>query len=342
MKTKQTSQAPRTAILIRHVGFGDLIWHLPYIRALAESSQGGKLTVIAAPSTMAPEILSIEPCVEEIILFDRNSRRHEQRRATYRGVFGYWKFAQHLKTHNFERIVLFSGRGHHAILAWLANVPRRAGFGHGRTQRLFLNSPPYISQYSGPAVPQYEDAVNFAITQGIVKEHVSPKMMLRFDHIKFGADALAGLPDHKVALIIGTSETHKHWGDENFSAILQRLVSTGHGVILVGGPRERELAERILALVKLSSDEGKLVRSFTDVSILQTAGLLRAVNIAVGNDTGALNLAAANDVPCLCVLGKRPLLMHDPLITCLANKSISEIKPAEVLDRITTFFETLS
>ena len=334
-------QAPRTVVFLRYVGFGDLIWHLPYIRALAKTSSDSKVTVIAAPSTLAPEILSIEPCVGDVILFDRNARRHEDRRPSYRGLSGLWRFAASLRHYKFDRMVLFSGRTHHALLAWLADIPQRAGFGQSLAQQLFLNSPPYIDHYQGPAVPQYEDAANFAIIQRILPARIAPKMHLPEIYIQFGLERCSTLPICKVALIIGTSERHKHWGDDKFAELTKHLASSGCGVILTGGPRERIVAERIITSAKLSLDEASRVVCLTDASVLQTAGVLRTVQIAVGNDTGALNLAAANDRPCICTLGKRPLLLHDPLITCIADKEIGEITVREVLGRIEAVIESL-
>ncbi|MBC7662344.1 MAG: hypothetical protein H7276_00885, partial [Caulobacter sp.] len=41
---------PRTAVLIQHAGMGDLVWHVPYFRRIAETSSDGQVTVIAPPS----------------------------------------------------------------------------------------------------------------------------------------------------------------------------------------------------------------------------------------------------------------------------------------------------
>jgi heptosyltransferase-2 len=76
------------------------------------------------------------------------------------------------------------------------------------------------------------------------------------------------------------------------------------------------------------------LRISTELGILQTAGLLAAADLCVGNDTGAINLAAAVGSRCLCVLGHRPVLAHDPLICCLGGQALDEIRVERVLEQI--------
>ena len=51
-------------------GIGDMIWHLPHLRALAAVC--GPLTLIAKPRSGAAELLAAEPAVRDIIWLDRN------------------------------------------------------------------------------------------------------------------------------------------------------------------------------------------------------------------------------------------------------------------------------
>jgi heptosyltransferase-2 len=111
-------------------------------------------------------------------------------------------------------------------------------------------------------------------------------------------------------------------------ALADTLIERGYSVVLLGGPGEAASAQRILDCVSAERRGG--IRGLTKNTILQTAGVLRAVDCCVGNDTGVLNMAAATDKPSICLLGKRPLLLHDPLIHCLNHATLDRITVDEV------------
>src|SRR5580698_6834414 len=61
---------PSTAVIQVKPGIGDVIWHLPFIRAIAAVSPGGQVTFLAPPSSGAKELLAAEPSVAETIYFE--------------------------------------------------------------------------------------------------------------------------------------------------------------------------------------------------------------------------------------------------------------------------------
>ena len=58
-----------TGIIQVKQGIGDVIWHLPFIRAIAAATPGGAVTFLTLPSTHAKELLQAEPCVGADDLF---------------------------------------------------------------------------------------------------------------------------------------------------------------------------------------------------------------------------------------------------------------------------------
>src|ERR1700730_17576890 len=57
--------APPGGVLQAKRGIGDVIWHLPFVRAIAAVSSGGQVTFLAPPSSGAKELLAAEPSVAE-------------------------------------------------------------------------------------------------------------------------------------------------------------------------------------------------------------------------------------------------------------------------------------
>jgi heptosyltransferase-2 len=323
---------------VRHVGFGDLIWHLPFIRSLAARSPDGRVTVIAPASTLAERLLAREPVVDQVLEDTTFMRPCDAQRLQQRsGLAGARKTADQWRLHRFDRIYLFSDRWQHAMAAWLAGIPRRAGLGLRGEQRLLLNCAPYVRPHTGPGVTHYEEALAFALAHGLVNGRTAPRIALAPADVACGRAALAGLPRPRVALCIGASARDKQWGEARFTMLTRWLLHRGFGVVLVGGPTEAAMALRIVA--QQPALHRGCVRALAQGDVLLTAGVLSAASLSIGNDTGALNLSAACGVRSVCILGPRPLLLHDPLIHCLAGPALAAIDAQQVAAQVSRWLE---
>ena len=132
---------PRTVVLLQYAGIGDLVWHIPYFKLIADQSQDGRVTVVAQPSTLTRAFIGKEPWVEEVIDHDHRPRRGEKRRGKHAGFAGMWRMAQQLKAGRFDRIVLFSGRPSRGLVAWLSGIRIRQGDWMGRPGLLVVDIP---------------------------------------------------------------------------------------------------------------------------------------------------------------------------------------------------------
>jgi heptosyltransferase-2 len=214
----------KTVVYPTSPGIGDLIWHLPFIRAIAAESEGGTVTVVARSSTLAREWLSPDPAVAEVLYHHRRERRNENRVLEEAGAaLPTTTLASELRERGFERAFLFSGRVKPAIILRRAGIPVRAGYGHTLAQRLWLNAPPYTRPYRGPLAPRlYFDAVAFARAHGFIGDtapppprlHVPTEVLDRF------AGSLSGLGrSGVVGFSIGASGDRKNWGAERFASL---------------------------------------------------------------------------------------------------------------------------
>ena len=51
----------KVAVIQVKRGIGDVIWHLPFIQAIAAASPGGQVTFLAPPSSCAEQLLAADP-----------------------------------------------------------------------------------------------------------------------------------------------------------------------------------------------------------------------------------------------------------------------------------------
>ncbi len=327
---QEPDRRPRTVVLLQYAGIGDLIWHIPYFKAVATQSQQHRITLLAQPSTLARHFLGAEAWIEQIIDHDHRPRRTEKRKGQHAGVMGMWRMAKQLKQEQFDRIVLFSGRPSRGLIAALSGIPQRVGFGYNQLQRLFLNKPPYIQRYQGPSLAFYPEASAFAVAQGFCPAPIVPHLTPPPDQLKAMGARLASLPKPLYAFAIGTSETYKQWGARNYADLAVALIRQGCGVMLLGGPAEVEIAKEIKAMIPAAEHHG--LTTVVDAPVLGSAAALQVADYCVGNDTGMVNVAAAVGTPTWVIIGSRPTLDHDPerMYNVTAPK-LSDITVAHVL-----------
>ena len=317
-------------MLLQQNGMGDLVWHAEYFRRIAETSRDGQVTLIAPPTVMARELLGHEPWLREVVDFDRRPRRSENRRGRHSGVAGLLRFARELAPRRLERIVLFSDHPLRALfVAWRAGIGTRLGYGTTWLQRRLLTTSPWIRPYQGPAVASYKEASAFAIAQGWCDAPLVPRIGVRPDALERMRARLAPLTRPLHALAIGASEPFKQWGEDHFVELANLLAARGHGVLLLAGPAEASLAQAILARIEPPSRAR--VAALTDGSVADSVAALSLAQSCIGNDTGAVQIAAAVGTPTFVVLGPRPPLEHDPqTMRLLQAPSLQDIRAADV------------
>ncbi|MBV8033791.1 glycosyltransferase family 9 protein [Roseateles sp.] len=321
---------PLTAVQLQLNGMGDLVWHAQYFRCVAEQSRDGQVSVIAAPTTMARELIGHEPWVREVIDFDRRPRKSERRRGRHSGLDGLWRFGAELAPKGFDRMVLFSDHPGRAILVcWRAGIRTILGFGETWLQRLLLTRSAWIRRYRGPAVAGYKDATAFSIAQGFCTAPIVPRISVRPDALDRMRERLAAMPRPLHVLAIGASEPYKQWGEGNFVELAGRLAARGHGVLLLGGPAEAQLARDIQA--RVAPALRAQVATMTDGTVADSVAALSLAQSCIGNDTGAIQFAAGVGRPAFVVLGPRPPLEHDPEhVHMLRAAQLADIGAADV------------
>ncbi len=89
----------------------------------------------------------------------------------------------------------------------------------------------------------------------------------------------------------------KHWGDDRYGELADRLRSDGIEVVLLTSPPEREQAEAI------SASRCGLPVVGGDGDVLELAAAIAQCSVVVTNDSGPLHLAAALAVPSVSIFG---------------------------------------
>lgn len=323
-------------------GIGDMIWHLPHIRAIARYV-GSSITLIAKPRSAATELFSAETTIHDIIPLDRNP---DQQRGRNDGLIGFMRLVGELRSRSFDAVVLLHHSRTLAAATFVAGVPHRFGYGFG-LQRLFLNCPPYLH---GPQLTlhPYDQATAWLTAAGIPLEQAEPCLPVAPENRAAVRQRLGEPIAPFVAIGIGTSEPYKQWGERRFAALAAALLDHGWSrLMLVCGPAEASLADTIRQHM---GDRSRLVQLAVGWKLGELAALLADAAFYIGNDTGVMNLAAAVGTRSYGLFGATPPFHHASAIVPILPPDgridiatgMARITVEAALDRIRTDRGTLA
>jgi heptosyltransferase II len=287
-------------------GIGDTIWHLPHLRAIADTSADRSITLLTKERSLARDLLAGADHVQEVLYLAPDGGRHS-------GPLGGWRLGEDLRPHGFGSVWILHGSSRYALAACRAGISKRIGYGIG-WQDALLTSPHGLSRRDR-SLPSIAKANRLLELHSVSLSDAFPTLPLTDAARQVAETALAALPRPVIALAIGSSEDFKQWGEANFGNLIQGLrEQRDYSILLVGGPRDTALAREIVERFQNPPWLVKLI----DAPILEAAAAASLCAACIGNDTGMLNAAAAVGTPTLGLFGGSVPLHDDPRITSLS------------------------
>ncbi len=316
---------PSTAVIQVKQGIGDVVWHLPFIRAIAASTPEGAVTFLTLPSTRAKDLLQAEPGVGEVLYFEHHGSE------IARGLH-LARLVALLRARRFRRIWILDRTIRPALAAMLAGIPERFGPGDGPQRWLVTNTPIDPRHYRKLAM----DWLRVFVEQMKVPvTSTEPELRLP-EALLAQVAARYHTPRPWIVLALGASHPDKDWPDGHWRSLLDTLRRRTAGtVFLIGGA---DNAARATALIGKSA--GAPAVNACDLSIIEAAALLRLADLFVGPDSGPMNLAAAGATPAFTLFGATPVLSYSRFIHAIepeggqAADGMRRIAPDQVMRRI--------
>jgi heptosyltransferase-2 len=286
-------------------GIGDMIWHLPHIRAIA-AHVGEPVTLVTKPRSAADQIFSAEQTVGDVFWLDRNP---EGRHGVHDGGAGFFRVVAALRARRFDAVYLLHHSKTIALQTMLAGIPARFGYGYG-IQGWFLNRPPRLPARVLRQHP-FEQATAWLQAAGIPIAEAEPVLPVSACAID-AVESRLGSARGQVAIGIGSSEPYKQWGAARFAALADALASRGKAhLILVGGKSEALLAAEIQSHTRMN------LATAIGWHLPEIAALFDRSEFYVGNDTGVMNMAAAVGLRTYGLFGAVPPFHHSSRIVAI-------------------------
>jgi lipopolysaccharide heptosyltransferase II len=271
---------------------GDLLFSLPFLKALKERTPSAVLHSVIRPHLK--DLLVHSPFVDQLLIREK-------------GVTNIFILLGQLRKNKYDLLITLSRSEECFFLTSFSGARVKAGFTHfpwdfGLDLKEKMEGPPSASN-------------NFRLLKRLNVE-VEKNDYVGLIHIPFdensrgsGRDNFSKIPGEYVVISPGTSARRriKTWGEEKFgNLILQLKEKHGLNPVLVGGEDSREVSEKVIEIVR-EKDKRKQINHIQNLvgktNLKDLCYLLKEASLFVGVDSGLMHLASSFDIPVVGIFG---------------------------------------
>jgi heptosyltransferase II len=326
--TKIGTSAKVAVIQVKR-GIGDVIWHLPFIQAIAAATPSGQATFLAPPSSCAEELLAADPRVAETIYFEHGG-------SGFKRAVNLLKLVALLRRQRFGKVFVLDRTLRPALAARLAGVPERIGLGLG-AQRYFITNPGIDQSHFHDQPVDWLVALMAATKVPFAS--TEPDLRLPTSTLTAIGEKFAAAPRPWIALGLGASHPDKDWPDSRWAEFLAGLRQRIQGtVFMVGGAMNSARCQNFIA-----QSAGTPVINACDLCLTEAAALLRLADLFVGPSSAPMNLAVAGGTDAFGLFGSTPVLKYSKRIHAVvppggpSPDGMRRILPAQALEQMAPY-----
>ena len=284
-------------ILVRAPNWiGDAIMAIPALRALRACSPAANLSILARPPVL--DIYRDQDLADDLVAYDW--------RGIHAGIAGRERLATDIRARRYDTAILLQNAFDAAWLAWRAKIPQRIGYNRD-ARGFFLTKAiaiPKIGEIPAHEKYYYLELLRRAACIQSLPEESFIRLTVSDEKRRQASAFLqqAGARRGATRIAIGAGASYgsaKCWPPERFAQLANQLQSQSEAeVILFGTAAESPVSNAIVAGMSRPPIDltGK-------TSVADLPALLSHCHIFIGNDSGAMHVAAAVGLPVVAIFG---------------------------------------
>ena len=278
---------------------GDCMLMQPMLHRLQQRHPGVSIDVLAPSWT--EKLLRQMPEVNEVIL---NPFPHGAVELGARRNLG-----KQLRETGYDQAIVLPNSLKSALIPFFADIPVRTGF-TGEMRYFLLNDARKLNKNKLPLMAERFMQLAEAPADEISRPVPSPRLQVSDSQRSQTLAKFALSLDKPVAVFCPGAEygPAKRWPAHYYAELAQHLRAQGYTIWLVGSPKDKEVADKIVAL------GNEPCRNLCGTTELDDAiALMSCADLVVSNDSGLMHIAAALNRPLLAIFGSSSSQFTPPL-----------------------------
>jgi heptosyltransferase-2 len=277
---------------------GDAVMCIPALEVVRTRWPQAHITILGRP--WVADLYKGQGVADETRVFESTGK--------HCGMSGVERLAAELRAEKFDCALLLQNAFQAAWLAWRAGIRERIGYARDARGWLLTQAIPVPKRGEIPTheIYYYLELLRRAGWMEKLPEvehsrlRVDAEAQHRAEAVLIEAGVAADRSRVRVSVAPGAAYgTAKCWPVERYAELADRLIEEFRAdVILFGSASEREVAERIAAAM-----ERRPVQLAGKTAIGDLPALLAACDLFIGNDSGAMHVAAAVGLPVVAIFG---------------------------------------
>lgn len=307
-------------LIIRLSAIGDVVFASPIIEALRRTHPDAHIAWLAEPAVA--DLLRHHPMLDEVIVWPKGEWKRLWKARAWRELARHVRtFVRELRQRRFDTALDMQGLLKGAMWAWLSGARRRVGLGSREGSNLLMTE----------TLPRGGDPARMSSEYRFLAEHLGldlgdfrPAIHVD-DATRASVDAqLAreGLDRPYAVIAPFTTRPQKHWFEDAWRELIPRITrELGMQVVMLGGPADREAAERIAEGLDVADSipgirplgvasgrpnavpDGVVHDLAGRTKLLEAAEIIRRSSLVIGVDTGLTHMGIAFDRPTVALFG---------------------------------------
>lgn len=272
-------------ILVLQTAFlGDVILSTPVIENLKKLYPESQIYTLTTP--VAEKFFKYNPNVYKTLVYDKKNNS---------GIRAFFKEVRILKEYKFD--IVFSLQKSHrtSLMLFLSGIKRRVGFKSAKlsflyTERVIRDTSKHDALRSLSILELEKKILAFAGDFNLdLKLYLPPIDIIGHDFV----EKVDSIGDY-ILLSPGSVWDTKRWDENEYKALLKKILDSGYNVVVTGSKAEQDLCSYI-------SSESSAFNFAGKTTMEQTMYLASKAMGVVCNDSMMLHLTSAFKIPCVVI-----------------------------------------
>jgi heptosyltransferase-1 len=288
----------RSILLVRLSARGDVVFSTAILPALRRRFPDARMTWVVERESA--DMIRFHPLLDRVLIMPRKQWKQQMKDGDIRGTIAEIReFAKELRADSYDLAIDLQGLLRSGLVAYFSGAPVRIGIGSKEGSSVLMTQNYPRGGHDLWRISSQEYA--FARDMGLDVSDFPMDLHLDPSQDQVAADLVRdrGWADGFIALFPFTTRPQKHWFEDRWAALADRIVDEiGLPTVFLGAPNDVPAMERIQGQARHT--HGSLVG---ETSLGVSAAVIKHASAGVGVDTGMAHMSIAFGRPSLTLMG---------------------------------------